>query len=415
MAKNFDFVVFSHLRWDFVLQRPQHLMGRFAKDHRVIFIEEPVPVEFTKENENANYWEIRNGADNIFVCRAHTSEATHGFSDPQIAAMQRMMPDLIRRLQIENHAVWFYTPMALPLIEHFTPKAVVYDCMDELSAFLHAPKELIDREQKLLKLADLVFTGGPSLYRAKKHHHPNVHCFSSSVDAKHYAVARPGSKIEAEDQKNLSKPRLGYFGVIDERVDLQILDQMAKTHPEWEICMVGPVVKIDPASLPKHANLHYFGQRQYADLPSYLAGWDVCLLPFARNESTKFISPTKILEYMASERMIVSTSITDVEEPYGHIAYLGDTPAGFTAACESAMKVSPGERARRVDAMRQVLSKTSWDSTAALMLELIEEAISKTSHLGDGVFVPATAKQRKPETSVVEPVWAVQTSQVQGD
>ncbi|HJT88707.1 MAG TPA: NAD(P)-binding protein, partial [Bryobacteraceae bacterium] len=295
--------------------------------------------------------------------------------------LKKLMRDLVAKEQPSEYILWFYTPMALPLAEGLNPHAVVYDCMDELSAFLNAPPELLEREQELLQRADLVFTGGPSLYRAKQDRHPRVYCFPSSVDAKHFAAAANGM-AEAEDQQSLPHPRLGYFGVIDERLDVPLLQAMAEAHPEWQIVMVGPVVKIDPATLPRKPNIHYYGQRSYQQLPAYLKGWDVCLLPFARNASTKYISPTKTLEYMAAGKMIASTPITDVAEPYGEIVYLGGTPEEFVGACERALQAGTEERAERQKKMRDVLSRTSWDATAQRMRELMSEAGSRKRRNG---------------------------------
>src|SRR5579883_2524017 len=402
MAQTFDFLVFSHLRWDFVFQRPQHLLSRFARSRRVIFVEEPV------RDEGAPHWEFHNRGHNITVCRPHTPIESPGFSPEQLNAIDGMMESLIQQLKLENYVAWFYTPMALPLAQRITPKAVIYDCMDELSAFLGAPAELIDRERELLKLADVVFTGGPSLYKAKQHKHPNVHCFPSSVDAAHYARARPGMNDEAADQKRLPKPRIGYFGVIDERIDYDLIRHLATARPDWRIAMVGPVVKVNPELLPKLPNIIWFGQRAYADLPSYISGWDVCMLPFARNRSTQFISPTKTLEYMAAERMIVSTPIRDVAEPYGHIVFLGDSTDEFVAACDRALNLKKSARQRRIRLMRDVLSRTSWDSTASRMLELIESAIQKTGGLKEGVFVPAAATRAAGAAShVVASAWQI--------
>ena len=263
--------------------------------------------------------------------------------------------------------------MALPLAQHINPTLLMYDCMDELSAFAFAPRQLLEREQQTLDVADLVWTGGPSLYRAKKDRSPNVHCFPSSVDAAHFKQ----TLAEPADHVHLAQPRFGFYGVIDERIDLAILATLAEAHPEWEIVLVGPVVKIDPAHLPQAANLHYLGQHSYSELPAYLGGWDVCLLPFARNEATRFISPTKTLEYMAAEKPIVSTPITDVAEPYGEIVYLGDNTAEFVQACEQALNATVAEREQRTVAMREVLARTSWDRTAAAMDDLIEQAIAQ--------------------------------------
>jgi UDP-galactopyranose mutase len=384
MPGQFDIVVFSHLRWDFVLQRPQHLLSRMAARHRVIFVEEPI-----QDTHHSPHWELREVEGNVLVCRPHTPVAQHGFDDEQFPVLRELLADLFQQRGISDYVVWFYTPMALPLVDELAPRAVIYDCMDELSAFLNAPRELIEREKRLLKLADVVFTGGPSLYKAKVCRHPNVHCFSSSVDAAHFASGKAAH--DPADQAQLARPRVGYYGVIDERIDLDLLSSLASARPEWQFIMVGPVVKIAQEELPRHANLHYLGQKGYSELPSYVGGWDVCMMPFARNDATKFISPTKTLEFMAAEKMIVSTPITDVAEPYGKLVYLADTPETFAAACEQAMNASAKERTARLTGMGEVLSKTSWDNTARQMEALIEKAIRKNRNLEDGIFIPAAA------------------------
>ncbi len=383
-------IVFSHLRWDFVTQRPQHLLSRLAASRRVYFVEEPVYDEAVVAGAPA-FAERQHPALGVTVVRVHTALKELGFTGGQLAAMRPVVRAL--GAQVGPSDVWFYTPLALPLLSTLDAGVVVYDCMDELAAFDHAPAELLDREQELLERADLVFTGGPSLYRAKRDRHPSVHQFTSSVDADHFGQATPdGSLAEPDDQAHLPYPRLGFFGVLDERLDRDLLGALATAHPEWQIVLAGPVVKIDPASLPQAPNLHYVGSKDYAELPAYLAGWDVCLLPFARNRSTEFISPTKTLEYMAAERPVVSTPITDVAEPYGEIVRLGDTPAAFVAACEAALAESEAERATRVSDMRAVLAATSWDRTAAAMQALIAEAAEHIAAARPAVPAPATAR-----------------------
>lgn len=370
----YDIIVFSHLRWNFVYQRPQHLMSRFSGNHRVIFFEEPV-------HDTSIFLECK-PQGNVLVCTPHTPEKAVGFHDNQLPYLNSLLEKFMREQNLKDYVAWFYTPMALPLLQSIHPRAIIYDCMDELSAFLNAPRQLLQRETALLKAADLVFTGGPSLYNAKKDRHPNVHCFSSSVDAAHFGQAlRP--EIETELQKDLTHPRLGFFGVIDERINPRLIDDLAVAHPEWQVVMVGPVVKISPDTLPRRPNIHYFGQQDYAELPRFLAGWDVCLLPFALNKATQFISPTKTLEYMAAERPIVSTPITDVAQPYGEIVYLsnsfsdaqGSASESFVKACEHALHSTPEQRMARTEKMREVLSRTSWDATVQAMDRLIEEAM----------------------------------------
>ena len=356
-------IVFCHLRWDFVFQRPQHLMTRLAEHYRILFVEEPV------YDEGEAHLKKTAVAPNITVCQPHTGIQAPGFHDDQIPTLQTLLADLVP--EGERPVVWFYTPMALPLLQGFDPALVVYDCMDELAAFKNAPKQLLQRENALLNIADLCFTGGPSLYQSKRERHANAHCFSSSVDAKHFQKALDRDYSHPE-QAHVPHPRLGFYGVIDERFDTDLVRQVAEARPDWQIVLVGPVVKIDPANLPRANNIHYMGQRTYEQLPQFLAGWDVCLLPFALNESTKFISPTKVLEYMAAELPSVSTPITDVKVPYGDVVAIADTPEKFIAACERMLAMNDEQQAALKERMRAIVANTSWDKTAASMHHLIQ-------------------------------------------
>lgn len=356
-------IVFSHLRWDFVWQRPQHLLSHLAKYYRILFVEEPVYADGAPELKTLR------PAPNVTVCQPHTPLQAPGFHDDQIALLLPMMDALAP--DGEDVIAWFYTPMALPLLRPLHAGVVVYDCMDELSAFRNPPKQLLQRETALLNIADIVFTGGPSLYEAKRQRHANVHCFPSSVDAVHFEQALDRNNGHPLHD-HIGRPRLGYYGVIDERLDADLLAALADAHPEWEIVMVGPIVKIDPASLPQRRNIHYLGQQSYKALPQFLAGWDVCLMPFALNEATRFISPTKVLEYMAARLPIVSTAIRDVAQPYGDIVAIGHTHEQFVAHCEAALAQTPAQRAAMAARMRDVVAGTSWDATAERMRQLID-------------------------------------------
>jgi len=347
-------VVFSHLRWGFVFQRPQHVMSRLAQYHRILFIEEPV-----YQAGEAGLRESHPAA-NVTVIEPHTPIRAPGFHDDQIALLQPLLGALLPA--DAQPLVWFYTPMALPLLNAFNARAIIYDCMDELSAFDQAPRQLQQRESALLSRADVVFTGGSSLYEAKKHRHENVHCFPSSVDAAHFAQALDrtnGHPLQA----TLAKPRLGYYGVIDERMDLPLVAALAEAHPDWQIVMVGPVVKIDSAALPQRENLHWFGQQPYAALPHFLAGWDVCLMPFALNASTQYISPTKVLEYMAAQLPIVSTAIADVARHYPDVVSIATTHEAFIQACERALRLPVERRHQLASQMASIVAQTSWDNT----------------------------------------------------
>jgi UDP-galactopyranose mutase len=276
--------------------------------------------------------------------------------------------------------------------------------MDELSAFKGASPILKDREAELFGRADLVFTGGQSLYEAKRHQHPNVYAFPSSIDSTHFAQAR-SITVEPPDQADIPRPRLGFFGVIDERMDIELLRAVAEARPDWQLVVIGPVVKIDPKELPACSNLPYLGGKSYAELPAYLAGWDVALMPFARNESTRFISPTKTPEYLAAGCPVVSTSIRDVVRPYGQmrLVHIADTPEEFVAAAESAMTSDAPSRLREVDAF---LSQTSWDRTWKRMTELIEDVVTASratleAHAKLAVIKSAAASASRASASYV--------------
>ncbi|HVE54523.1 MAG TPA: glycosyltransferase [Ramlibacter sp.] len=357
-------VVFSHLRWNFVYQRPQHLLSRLALRWPVIFIEEPMP------GSGEDRIEFIEAAPGVEVWRPHVRGGAQGFHAEHKAVLQRLVAQAMQAQRVSDYWIWFYTPMALPMAEKLEPEGIIYDCMDELSLFRGAPKELMDQEAALFKAADVVFTGGRSLYNAKKTRHRNVHCFPSSVDALHF---RPGTG-DNPLQQDLPHPRLGYCGVIDERIDLELIGGIADARPDWQIVMVGPVVKIDPASCPQRPNIRWLGQQNYQDLPTFINGWDVCLLPFALNESTRFISPTKTLEYMACGKPSVSTAIRDVVEPYGHVVPIRADSAGFVQACEEILQRTPAQREVHDRAVGEIIARTSWDATAAAMGDLIARA-----------------------------------------
>lgn len=365
-------IVFSHLRWGFVYQRPQHLLSRLAARYRVTFIEEPVATDGEPRFERAAQ------GPNLEVLVPHTPVKAHGFHDDQLSVLTPLLVDHLRERGIDDCIAWFYTPMALPLLGALRPQAVVYDCMDELSAFREAPRQLRQRETALLKAAGVVFAGGPALYDAKRSLHPNVHCLPSAVDALHFSPDRLDCDAGAEHrgaielQAAIATPRLGFFGVIDERLDTLLLAQLADARPDWQIVMVGPVVKIDPAQLPRRPNIHWLGMQSYERLPHLVAGWDVCLLPFAINESTRFISPTKTLEYMAAGKPVVSTAVRDVERLYGHVVRIATDAASFIAACDAALGESASDREQRLGAMHETVAQYSWDATAERMHALIE-------------------------------------------
>jgi glycosyltransferase involved in cell wall biosynthesis len=359
-----NIICLSHLRWHFVFQRPQHLLSRAARGGRVLYVEEPIFGEGTARMA------LSNDGD-VIVAVPHLPP---GLTETeQIRVQRQLLAAVVRHHLPGEFVVWFYTPMALALARDLAAAAVVYDCMDQLSAFAGAPSGLREREHELFRRADVVFTGGQTLFESKRASHPNVHLFPSSVDVAHFAAARR-VRDDPDDQAAIAHPRLGYFGVIDERLDYALIADVAAARPEWQVLLVGPTAKVDPAALPRAANIHYLGAKPYAQLPQYIAGWDVAIMPFARNEATRYISPTKTPEYLAAGKPVVSTSIRDVVRPYGQqgLARIADDAGTFVAAVEAALEDDPIARVRAADAF---LTHMSWDGTWLRMRQLVEQAV----------------------------------------
>lgn len=354
-SQSYDMVVFCHLRWDFVYQRPQHIISRMSKKMRILLIEEPVG--FAPEDENTGNLIVVN--DNLHVLQPRTNS---------IEEIKNILPQF---LPTKNISIgWFYSPSFVALLPAFDFDTVIYDCMDELTLFKGAPAELLEQEKFLISNADIIFTGGKSLYESKKQLHKNVHCFPSSVDQEHFAKALNGVSIP-DDIVNIPSPIVGYFGVIDERIDLDLLNDTAKMNPEVSFVMIGPLAKIGENDLPRQNNIHYLGMKSYAVLPNYLKAFSVAMMPFALNDATKFISPTKTLEYIAAGKPIISTAIKDVVRDYSHCVSIVDSPQSFSDAIDALLQSS--DKFSRDADYREILDNTSWNNTVNKMNVLISK------------------------------------------
>ncbi len=362
-----NIICFSHLRWDFVFQRPQHLLTRFSKSFHVYFIEEPIA-----DNVGEPRYSYYQKSPDLTIMVPHIQPGLN--AEQSQLVIKKLFDNFLYNKNLNNYIFWYYTPMALSFTRKYSPELTVFDCMDELSAFKFAPEELKNLEKELLAKADIVFTGGHSLYKAKKNQHNNIYPFPSSIDKRHFARART-INTSPDDQVNTIKPKLGFYGVIDERFDIELIRGIADARPEWEIILIGPVVKIDPSTLPKNSNIHYLGAKTYQQLPDYIATWDIALIPFLLNESTRFISPTKTPEYLAAGLPVISTPIRDVIDPYGqnnlvHIAY---DAGGFINAAEKELRST-----QKKDWLLQVdgfLESNSWDLTYSNMLVLLQDTL----------------------------------------
>jgi UDP-galactopyranose mutase len=349
-----------------VFQRPQHLMSRFAKERRVFFFEEPV------YDAPSQYNEIFDDPETgVCVVTPHITSDTKNSVEP----LRHLLQIFMASMKIGDYVAWYYTPLSLQFSDHLNPGLIVYDCMDELSSFKFAPPQLKEWEKKLFSKAHLVFTGGMNLFEAKKSYHENIHGVPSGIDVNHFIQARQPMQDPA-DQASIPRPRIGFYGVVDERFNIELLRSMASQKPDWHFIVIGPTAKIDPATLPNASNIHFIGMRDYKELPTYLAGWDVAMMPFELNEATKYISPTKTPEFLAAGKPVVSTSIHDVVHPYGDkkLVSIADSPAEFIAAIEQYLSTERGKNwMKEVD---DLLKTMSWNDIWKRMNDLMNKTVN---------------------------------------
>lgn len=375
-TQDYPIIVHCHLRWEGVWQRPQQFLSRISKRHRILFVEGPI----LHDKEDAPTYELLPVKEypNVIVMRTHfpASRFQNGawVDAERLRLLQEAMNNELRG-KFEQPALWFYDPMAAPcFIGKLGERAVVYDCMDELSQFKFAPPEIVQRERILLAAADVVFAGGRKMWLSKSKHNDNAHFYGCGVDVAHFAKARLAETEIPADVASLKRPILGYFGVVDERLDYELLSRLADADPKWNIVMVGPTAKVDPNALPKRSNLHWLGRREYAELPNYTKSFDVCLMPFALNEATEYINPTKALEYMATGRPIVSTAVPDVVSNFSEAVNIAISQECFVEMCVRAL-ANPDEEA--IQRGLHMANSNQWDAIVAKLEGHIEEVLKK--------------------------------------
>ena len=391
-AVNLDapIIVHSHLRWDFVWQRPQQILSRLALRNEVLFVEEPIYCD----DVAVPRLELSLPQPRVHRAVPLLPASLRGAYDASIAEIRELVRGHITAddasvSRFAQPIQWFYTPMPAPaMIGAFDERAVVYDCMDELSKFRFTPRELVDRERYLMAQADVVFTGGYRLWQSKSNYHANVHFFGCGVDVAHFASARSVDLQPPREIAALRTPVIGYYGVIDERIDYDLLRHLAESLPDIALVMVGPVVKVDPSELPQAPNIHWLGQRQYAELPAHVKGFDVCLMPFALNEATEYINPTKTLEYMAAGKPIVSTAVADVVRNFTPIVRIARSPEEFVAAVSGAavdtddtLRVAGIKRAASASAMMWPMRATIASHELSFAMPMPRATISGSGHV----------------------------------
>ena len=381
--RDYPIIVHSHLGWDWVWQRPQQFLSRLSQKHRILFVEGPFPCASVAQPKAM----LREVPDypNITVLQspfpASRWNEAHWVDEERRRLVRGVLAGPLGE-EFRDPVQWFYDPMAVTAFAgQMDEIAIVYDCMDELSQFKGAPPELVKRERQLLTLADVVFAGGPKIHRAKSSFHANCHCYGCGVDEGHFGLARNGASVTPRDIAHLDGPVLGFFGVVDERMDYELVTKLADADPAWQIVMVGPHTKIEDVELPQRANLHWLGGRAYAQLPHYASRFNVCLMPFALNAATEYINPTKALEYMATGRPVVSSAIEDVVLQFSKVAAVASSHEDFIALCRRMLREPDPERLRHGI---ELARNHSWEAIVEKLERHIDEALDARSEEAAG-------------------------------
>lgn len=372
LFKDGDIICFARRRWNTLFHRPQRLMSRFAQEHRVFYIEEPV------YDAESNHFEVQQVSNlSLWIVVPHLSATA---TDHQNKICGELLDDLIKNFDIRKYITWYYTPLALRFSKHLAPLALVYDCMSDVQGSASASSELIVCEHELLHKADIVFAAGYGLYETMRNRHHNIYAFPNSIDKEHFHGARMVTE-ELPEQAAIPHPRIGFHGIVDECVDVKLLTTLAEQRPDWHFIIIGPIAAANTESLPSKPNMHFLGAKEYDIVPRYIAGWDVGIIPYAHNDHTKYLHPCKTMEYLAMGKPVVSTSIYDVVVPYGKkgLVLIADTVPVFIAAIEKALAMR-GIKQRVLKADR-FLSNISWDKTHRHMYILIEAVIERKKPL----------------------------------
>lgn len=374
---DYPIIVHCHLRWDGVWQRPQQFLSRLSKRHRILFVEGPL----LHDSFAPPSYTVRQVPEHTNITVMQTSFPASRFHEGQWVDQERcrLLEEALAgplRGLFSDPVQWFYDPMAAPAhIGKFDERAVIYDCMDELSQFKFAPPEIIQRERFLLKEADVVFTGGRKMCESKSRFNRNCHFYGCGVDVEHFSQARsPHTQVPHDVPMGDAKFVLGYFGVVDERLDYELIAKLAEANSCWQVVMIGPTCKVDPEALPKAQNLHWLGRREYAQLPNYTKAFDVCLMPFAMNEATEFINPTKALEYMATGRPIASTPVPDVVSNFSRVVKIASNHDEFIEICLKET-LQPDDAA--IERGIRMAEENQWDAIVQKLEKHIEEALQR--------------------------------------
>jgi glycosyltransferase involved in cell wall biosynthesis len=363
-----DLIVLSHVRWTDAWQRPHHVVSRLARERRTWFVEGPSP----GGHQPPRLVTLADGdVTRAWLEPPPTGEGDGDAAGPEtVETYRRLLPGLVGPAD-GDRVVWLCTPLALDIAGALDPTVLVYDvAIDELLSLRGVPQGVALAQKEALARADVVFTASPSLHRSViEQGRPDAHLAPGGVDPAHFAAAR-------RPRTDRGRPVAGYVGPIDERIDVALVAALATALADWEIRIVGPVGGIDPAALPRAANITYPGPVPYAALPEVMADLDVAVMPLAVGAAPRSTNPTTALEHLAAGLPVVTTPVPDVVTQFGTIVDVADDAGAFALACVRALGQS---RRRHRNRVAQLLRRHDWDAVTAGMAAVVHDAGTQPS------------------------------------
>ena len=274
-----------------------------------------------------------------------------------------------RRLGMDRFQMWTFMPTTAPLVPYLKPDKLIYYCVDEWSAFTFLNSQLMEQmEQSLIRQSDLVIASAEKLYATKRHLNPETHLVSHGVDSEHFAKAQAASTEVAVELRQTKHPVIGFWGLIGEWIDLDLIRYMAERRPDWSIALIGKA-DVSCAVLKGLANVHLIGSRSYESLPRFAKGFAAAILPFKVNRLTENVNPIKLREYLAAGLPVVSTALPEVKQ-YDGVVRIGHTRDEFVEQVAAAVReAGPAAVRKRMDAV----SHESWDARVEHISRLVEQ------------------------------------------
>ncbi|MBN1593755.1 MAG: glycosyltransferase [Candidatus Coatesbacteria bacterium] len=359
-------------------QRPQQIAVRIANRHPVLYVWPRYASELARRKSKSEFTPS-DGAKGVHLLAPLLlpfERAIKGIYRINLKTISSLISAALPRIDADGRPVlWFYAPRFAPIIDSLDHAAVVYDIMDEHSAFGFARRETMELERRLLESADVVFAGTNALAERKAEFAPDIKYYPCGVEFDHFSSALGGSLPVPAALSEVEGPVIGYFGAVDDRLDFDMIFAVARAYPEWNFLLAGPWLSSRQRSeLETTGNIILPGLVDYSELPAYLARFDVAILPFVLNKLTLHIHPTKALEYLASRTPVISTAIPDVVKFYSGIIDIVSTADEFASAVERALE-KPNEDA--IERGFELARSSSWENMVENMWADFEAALSK--------------------------------------